>query len=118
MSIKFVYLYRDAGNYKNWGEVIFSNSEMLNVESIENRIRMTLFDRFQFIAHQIYVPNLALSMKGYPTTDDHCFHELDCIEDTNEAPNDEQDRTIRLFIEQIEKIGPNGWKAYDPIFRH
>jgi hypothetical protein len=33
-NIKFIYLYRDAGNYKNWGEVVFYNKNKLPKESV------------------------------------------------------------------------------------
>jgi hypothetical protein len=117
MQVKVAYLYRDAGNYKNWGDLVFSNPEMLNVEEIESRIRRSLFDGFLFIARQIDVPDLFLYTRGQPTTDDHCFHEIDTISETEEMANDCQNRTIFTFIQQIERIGRNGWKVFDPISR-
>jgi hypothetical protein len=32
MSVRFEYLYRDAGNFKNWGEVVFFNP--LNINAV------------------------------------------------------------------------------------
>ena len=38
--VKFNYLYRDAGNYKSWGELIFSNPDGLNLKEIDRQLRM------------------------------------------------------------------------------
>jgi len=42
MNIIFEYLYRDAGNNKNFGSVIFSNHKGLSVEEIGAKIRADL----------------------------------------------------------------------------
>jgi len=32
MNVRFEYLYRDAGNFKNWGEIVFFNP--LNINAV------------------------------------------------------------------------------------
>ena len=41
-NIKFSYLYRDAGNYKNYGEVIFANPDEMPIEEVEILIKSKL----------------------------------------------------------------------------
>ena len=54
-NIRFAYLYRDASNYKQHGEVIFSNEKQFAVDEIEKRIRSFLSDGLFFIARQVHV---------------------------------------------------------------
>lgn len=39
-KIKFNYFYRDAGNYKSWGEIIFVNPDHLTLQEVEERFKM------------------------------------------------------------------------------
>lgn len=44
LKIKFSYLYRDAGNYKQYGSVVLDNPDNLSLEEIEKQIRANLID--------------------------------------------------------------------------
>jgi hypothetical protein len=72
--IRFNYLYRDAGNYKSWGELYFSNPDKLDLKSIDERLRCAFDQEVLFIAHQIGVPEVFLYNKGKLNNNDHCFH--------------------------------------------
>jgi hypothetical protein len=50
INVKFNYLYRDGGNFKSWGEVIFSNLENLPVNEIEAKLINAFLPDNQFIA--------------------------------------------------------------------
>jgi len=39
MNILFEYLYRDAGNNKKWGEVVFHNKENINLTVLNDKLR-------------------------------------------------------------------------------
>jgi len=45
MNIRFEYLYRDAGNFKNWGEIIFSNKNNYDADYLEKQVRAVLIDK-------------------------------------------------------------------------
>jgi hypothetical protein len=49
-NIKFNYLYRDGGNFKSWGKVIFSNPEKLTLNEIEIKLLNAFLPNKQFIA--------------------------------------------------------------------
>jgi hypothetical protein len=109
-NIKFIYLYRDAGNYKTWGEVIFSGSNVLSIHGLERDIRVGLLEDGLFIASQVRIPEL------FPTVlslDDHCYHEFHAIEATPELSNDRHNRRISDFISEILAAKRVGWLAFD-----
>lgn len=113
-NVKFNYLYRDTGNYKSWGEIIFTNPTRLSVDEIDNRLRKSFFHNELFIADQIGIPQVFMYSQGSATTDDHCFHEYDSVELTDEESNDLDKRTIQNFLEQIEMAAIVGWRSFHP----
>ena len=96
MNIKFGYLYRDAGNYKSWGEVIFANPSELSPKRIESLVRKRLFDSEYFVAKDVNVPSLFFAI--FDPELDHSWHEFFHIEETEELPNDIAERTIEEFV--------------------
>ena len=113
-NIKLIYLYRDAGNYKQWAEVVFSNPDMLALEAVTKTLTDAFLPDGLFIAHQVRLPEAFLFNEGDATSDDHCFHEFAIAEITLEVPNDSHSRTISQFIAEVEREAKCGWKAFDP----
>jgi hypothetical protein len=99
MNIKFNYLYRDAGNYKNYGCVIFSNPNQLELGYIESRIKESLIDRSYFVAKDVSVPELYFAALN---EDDHGWHEYCGIENTLEETTDGLRRGIDELIGMLE----------------
>jgi hypothetical protein len=58
MNIKFSYLYRDGSNYKNFNDVVFSNSNSISLHRIEEAIRNNLLDGIWFITKDWNVPDM------------------------------------------------------------
>lgn len=115
-NIKFNYMYRDAGNFKVWGEVIFKNVAPVNIELLDTKLRQA-FDDNLFIANQINVPELFLELDGKLTSNDHCYHQYENVEHTLEFPTDVFDRSIYQFIEQVELESLKGWKTFNVFDR-
>jgi len=113
-SIKFKYLYRDAGNYKKWADIVFSNTDRLAVGTITRLLRKSFLADGEFIADQIRIPEVFLFHVDGVTEDDHCFHEFDAVEETSEIPNDKLGRSIREFVFEVTEEGKRGWQAFDP----
>lgn len=86
-NIKFNYLYRDAGNYKIFDSVIFTNRAGMDIDSVELAVRSKLTDGIYFIPEKWKIPRL--SFEGYSPELDHDFHEFESVEETNENSNDE-----------------------------
>ena len=97
-NIKLNYLYRDASNYKNYGSVIFSNTNGIPIKQIELALRNTLIDGEYFIANKWNIPELFFEEYN---SDDHEFHEFYSIEITNEL---ETHFTIEELILNISLI--------------
>lgn len=86
-NIKFKYLYRDAGNYKIFDSVIFTNRTGMTIGPIELIVRSNLIDGEYFTPEKWKIPRLRF--EGYSPELDHDFHEFESVEETNENSNDE-----------------------------
>lgn len=72
----FEYLYRDAGNYKAWGQVLLTGH--VSAED-ERAFRSCLESSEFFVAEDVGVPSLQRelwALSGGPTEDDHGWHEF------------------------------------------
>jgi len=116
-NIKFNYLYRDGGNFKSWGEVIFSNPEKMTVNEIEAKLISVFLPDKQFIASQIDIPEKFLLLDGKFTKHDHCYHEFDSVEICQEISTDVLDRSISDFLNDVEMASKTGWIAFDVLER-
>jgi len=114
-NIKFSYLYRDGGNYKNRSAVVFSNPDRLSPSNVALRLQQAFMPDGLFIARQISLPEAFLFRAGDPTSDDHCFHEFDSVELTADEADDRQGRSIVEFMAEVAKVAQAGWRAFDPI---
>lgn len=97
MNIKFNYLYRDAGNYKTHGSVVFLNPEGLAIEQIESALRTKLIDEVFFDPKVLDVPVLSHPEFSYDPTMDHSWNEFESLEETGEDATD--DRKISELIQ-------------------
>lgn len=99
MNVRFKYLYRDAGNFKNWGEIVFSNPNDINCDFIKSTVENMLIEKLYFVANKADVPDL--HFEEYKEQFDHNWHEIHNFEPTEEAANDLQGRNIEEFIESL-----------------
>ncbi|MDP1800854.1 MAG: hypothetical protein Q8L81_05850 [Bacteroidota bacterium] len=86
-NIKFNYLYRDAGNYKTYGFIIFKNPEKLSLPFIEKEIRKRLIDSEFFEPSKFKIPHLVNKDFVYNNDLDHSWNEFESIEETDENPS-------------------------------
>lgn len=94
-NIKFNYLYRDAGNYKEFGETIFTNQESKSLQEIELAIRKNLIEGEFFIPEKWNI--LRLTFDSYSPELDHDYHEFESVEVTDENPTESIDITTFLI---------------------
>lgn len=72
----FEYLYRDASNYKAYGEVLLKGS--MSGDAVQ-KLKDCLEDFGVFVAEQVGIPVLCEELYQYsdgPTDDDHAYHEF------------------------------------------
>ena len=108
-NIRFIYLYRDASNYKQHGEVILSNETQLTVEEIDQQVRSHLSDGSFFIAQQVHFEERFFAVVN---EDDHPWHEFVQVEATADPvfdPVPEEKRDIAQFMQELEQVHHAGW---------
>ena len=102
MNIKLEYVYRDAGNYKNHGSVVFANLKNRPlaevVELIAERTVSYLIWKYSemFFASDWGIPDLHFTEFDWDDELDHYFHEIENVGETNEkAVYDLEDFLLR-----------------------
>lgn len=96
MNIKLNYLYRDAGNYKTYGFIIFGNPNGLNTKIIENKLREHFVDADCFDPSKLNIPPLKHANSKYDSELDHSWNEFESLEETDEEATDH--RTINELL--------------------
>lgn len=81
-NIKLKYIYRDFGNYKNYGEAIYFNPDNIRIEEIAVLLRSHLIDGEWFYASRWGVPDL--HFERYDDMLDHPMHSYIGLERTDE----------------------------------
>jgi hypothetical protein len=114
-NVAFVYLYRDGGNHKKWGRVVFSDPDRLIDDSVEEKLRLAFLQDGMFIALQIRVPEMFLYASGKFSFDDHCYHEFDSVRATLDVVDDALGRSITQFLAEVTQEAKRGWREFDPI---
>lgn len=99
MNVCVEYLYRDAANYKSWGEVVFGNECDLDISKIEDRIRAALIDGEFFVAEEVGVP--VLYFESHDDELDHQWHEFSAITPSNDPVSDAENRDIVEFVDLL-----------------
>ena len=99
-NIKLNYLYRDAGNYKNFGSAVYANPNSYPIKLVEEKIRHFLIDREFFYAEKLYLPCLFFEQT---LEQDPSWHEFENIAHSSEKPTDK--RTIEDFLLALNDSG-------------
>lgn len=89
----FEYLYRDASNYKAWGEILLSGVLSQNDTAI---LRASLDSDTYFVAEQVGIPAVykeLWNLSGGRTSDDHALHEFIALR----VATDDEIKSVRLF---------------------
>ena len=101
-NIKLTYLYRDAGNYKKYGEVIFENPEKTAINELQNLLESKLIDGQWFYADEWQLRDLHSEYWGQEL--DHGFHEFESLCYTEEQSNS------NISIEKLQSlVEKNNW---------
>ena len=135
MNIEFKYMYRDGGNFKTGGSVVFKDAPD-DLEAAKTELRKALDEGEWFIASQVGVPEVFswdphadydpddertfpadLGPGKYCIWDDcdHCWHEFMDLVVTDQEPTDE--RTWSAFLVCMQQAKAAGWQVFDPASR-
>lgn len=108
----FEYLYRDAGNWKAWGQLLLEGMPSANeISSLCASFESGEF----FIAEQLGIPTLFQqfwTQYGGPTQDDHPWHEFARVRPATEAEVKHGAiwGTMQALVERAGSIG-----AWEPL---
>lgn len=94
------YMYRDASNYKNWGEAILKNSRNESIDQLERRIRGFLHDCEFFEAKNAGITPLYFDK--WISSQDHTWHTFLSLSTT--AAEVTVDLEIEDFIDNLAKL--------------
>lgn len=113
------YMYRDASNYKCHETIVFANPSSVSVSELWGRINEALRGVMLFEGQPIFRPELL----GLPTVflfdkpgfhkseDDHEWHELVSVDETDDPTTCAPGQTIETFIQSLGVVhAPLTWK--------
>jgi hypothetical protein len=113
-NILFEYLYRDASNWKQYGQAVFTNTSGTPLADIEAQIRASLHDGEWFKAETVDLETQYLG--DHDTDDDHPWHEFDKVSETDHPPFNPagfvvggQRRDIAQFIQAMKNGKLREW---------
>lgn len=101
MNIELEYLYRDSGNFKNYGSIVLANKNNLAAEKVDRVLVELLGEDRAFIASRLEVPERFFADFPYDPDLDWDMHEYYQASDTNLPVNDVQGRDIGDFLLQV-----------------
>jgi hypothetical protein len=102
MNVKFHYRYRDWGNFKNYGSVVFGNRCELAFDQIRQRIKSATPYEHSFVASRLKLPDLFFRDYAFDPELDHGFHEFFDVTETALPVNDALQRDIFDLLVEID----------------
>lgn len=97
-NIKFSFLYRDAANYKTWGEVVFANPENLSAKDIRQTILNSCNPDGGFDPRPWGLPNIRT--QPYDPELDHDYYEFESVEESEEYATEA--RSLAAFLDVVK----------------
>ncbi|MCU4165417.1 hypothetical protein [Carboxylicivirga caseinilyticus] len=98
MNIQFEYLFRDAGNYKTFGEVVFTNQHNLAIAFVITTIEKGLIEGRWFDPDRWQIPRFGFHKVNAFGLDGFLWYEFDAILTTKVKPNQTKDVAEWLSI--------------------
>jgi hypothetical protein len=96
-NLKFEYLYRDAGNYKQFGCVVLKNPTQIRPDTAKDIIKPYLIDGEFFYPDKVQVPRL--ENYEFEPEMDHDWYEFVKFSTTNEKPTESV--TVQDFLDRF-----------------
>lgn len=84
MNIKFIYLYRDGANYKQYNSIVFANPSGKTLAETDTKIKSHLIDGLWFVADDWNLPNQFFAEYMWSNEVDHNWHQYDRVKETSE----------------------------------
>ena len=102
MNVEFEYQYRDLGNFKNHGSVVFRNHSNLAIKELDWILVGLLGEDRTFVASRFGVPEMFFKEFSYDSDLDWEMHEYCNVSATALPVSDTRQRDIVDLISQIQ----------------
>ena len=106
MNTQLEYLYRDAGNYKWYNDVVIAG--VLSLGDVE----AYLYEHQFFIPSEVCLPDL---QPNELTEDDHVWHEIVCLKET--AANPTVEINAQELIDRFKAASKTEWNWFEMMKR-
>lgn len=87
--ISFEYMFRDGGNYKTFGNIVFSNKFNKSIQDLTKEIKTVLIDGEYFYPNDAGIPRF--DQITIDPDSDPSWYEFVGVEESNELPTDKRD---------------------------
>ena len=105
MNIEFQYMYRDFGNFKNYGAVVFRNQSKLPVAAVNSQLIGALGQDRNFVAADLGVPGLFFKEFAHDPDLDWEMHEFCEVVQTDSPVSDANQRDIQDLLPKLRAPG-------------
>jgi len=114
VNTRIEYLYRDAKDFRFYGEVVLPGSPRRGLQRMEADLRKASDADGRFVARQVGLLDLFPWVTGHGSygRNDHCYHEIASVSLTYSESTDA--RSPEELIAAFKAIGPDGWCWFDP----
>ncbi|RZS95213.1 hypothetical protein BC751_0730 [Cecembia calidifontis] len=99
LNLKLNYLYRDGANYKQFGSVVFANSNFFTLRKASEKLRKKLISNEFFVPEDCGLPRL--QYHPFDPEIDHDYHEFENFEWTVVEVTDS--RKVEEFLEEVKR---------------
>ncbi|MGH9590076.1 MAG: hypothetical protein ACRD25_06755 [Terracidiphilus sp.] len=110
MNVEFSYRYRDFGNFKRYGSVVFGNRGGISTTEIDQAVLRIIGNEQIFAASELAIPEMYFTEFPYSPRLDWEIHEYCGVSDTDTRINDAEGRDIQDLITQLRLINTRHMK--------
>jgi len=104
MNIEFEYMYRDLGNFKSYGTVVFSNQFSLSAPAVNSALLSALGSYQNFRASDLGIPELFFKEFAFDSELDWEMHEFCDVVQTDLPVSDTRARDIKDVLQEVEAL--------------
>lgn len=112
MNVEFNYRYRDFGNFKKYGSVVFGNRAGIPLEKIHQALLQLTGDEEAFVASELAIPEMFFTEFPYSPRLDWEMHEYCGVSETNAQVDDTLLRDISDLLAQMEVLAGASGKRW------
>lgn len=104
MNVEFSYRYRDFGNFKKYGSVVFGNRGGIPAEEIDQALLRLTGNEQVFVASELSIPEMFFTEFPYSPKLDWEMHEYCGVSETDAQVDDAEGRDIEDLLVQLRGV--------------